>query len=396
MLVDRPSNKNIIGVRWIFKTKLNADGSINKLKARLVAKGYSQQLGVDFSERFAPVARLDTIRLLLALVTQQSWKIYQLDVKSAFLNGYLEEEIYIEQLDGFVAKGHEGKVYLLKKALYGLKQAPRVWNSRIDDNLLKLGFKKSFSEATLYIKVFNSNDLLIVSLYVDDLLVTGSKSALMKDFKLQMQEIFEMTDMREMSYFLGMEIHQDQQGIFICQRKYANEILNKFGMENCKPVNTPLAQNEKLIKEDGANKVDGSIYRNLVGCLLYLTATSPDIMYAVNLLSRFIQNPSELHFKAAKRVLRYVKGTSELGIWFKKNESSRLVGFTDSDWAGSHKDMKSTSGYVFFIGLNVFSWNSKKQGTVAQSTAEAEYIAAAAAVNQAIWLRKILMDLSQK
>ncbi|XP_022752308.1 uncharacterized protein LOC111301066 [Durio zibethinus] len=190
--------------------------------------------------------------------------------------------------------------------------------------------------------------------------------------------------MREMSYFLGIEIHQDQQGIFICQRKYANEILNKFRMENCKQVNTPLAQNEKLIKEDGANKVDGSIYRSLVGCLLYLTATRPNIMYAANLLSRFMQNSSELHFKAAKRVLRYVKKTSELGIWFKKNESSRLVGFTYSDWAGSDEDMKSTSGYVFFIGLNVFSWNSKKQETVAQSTAEAEYIAAAAAVNQAI------------
>ncbi|XP_022728802.1 uncharacterized protein LOC111284394 [Durio zibethinus] len=155
-------------------------------------------------------------------------------------------------------------------------------------------------------------------------------------------------------------------------------------MENCKPVNTLLAQNEKLIKEDGANKVDGFIYRSLVGCLLYLTATTLDIMYATNLLSRFMQNPSELHFKTVKRVLRYVKGTNELEIWFKKNESSRLFGFADSDWVGSHKDMKSTSGYVFFIGLNVFSWNSKKQRTMAQSTAEAEYIATAAVVNQAI------------
>ncbi|XP_022753639.1 uncharacterized protein LOC111301931 [Durio zibethinus] len=278
----------------------------------------------------------------------------------------------------------------------GLKQALKVWNFKIDDHLLKLGFKKSLNEATLYIKVFNSNDMLIISSYVNDFLVTGSKSALVEDFKLQMQKIFEMTDMGEMSYFLGMEIHQYQQGIFICQRKYANEILNKFGMENCKPVNTLLTQNEKLIKEDRANKVDGSIYRSLVGCLLYLTATRPDIMYVANLLFRFMQNPSELHFKAAKRVLRYVKGTNELGIWFKKNESSRLVGFIDNDWAGSHEDMKSISGYVFFIGLNVFSWNSKKQGTVAQSTAEAEYIVATAVVNQAIWLRKILMDLSQK
>lgn len=396
VLVDRPSNKNVIGVKWVFRTKLNADGSINKHKARLVAKGYAQQHGVDYFDTFAPVARLDTIRLLLALAAKKGWKIFQLDVKSAFLNGFLEEEIYVEQPEGFVTKRVEDKVYLLKKALYGLKQAPRAWNSRIDDHLLKLGFKKSLSEATLYIKATPNNDVLIVSLYVDDLLVTGSESKLVEEFKHQMQEVFEMTDIGEMSYFLGMEILQEQQGIFISQKKYGKEILKKFGMENCKPVSTPLALNEKLIKEDGSDKVDASIYRSLIGCLMYLTATRPDILYAASLLSRFMQNPSELHLKVAKRVLRYVKGSIDLGIWLKRNGSTKLVGYTDSDWAGSHEDMKSTSGYVFLIGSNAFSWNSRKQETVAQSTAEAEYIAAASAVNQAIWLRKILIDLNFK
>ncbi len=181
-LVDRSQNKKIIGVKWVYRTKLNANGSVNKYKARLVVKGYCQVFGVDFSETFAPVARLDTIRMLLALVAQKGWKTYQLDVKSAFLNGYIQEEIYVEQPEGFQVKGQEEKVYLLKKALHGLKQAPRAWYSRIDEHLQSLGFVKSPSEATLYVKATDTN-LIIVSVYVDDLLVTGSNDKLVKEFK---------------------------------------------------------------------------------------------------------------------------------------------------------------------------------------------------------------------
>ncbi|OMO69325.1 Integrase, catalytic core [Corchorus capsularis] len=327
ILVDTPSHKNVIGVRWVYRTKLNAN-----------------------------VARHDTIRLLLALAAQKSWKIFQLDVKSAFLNGFLEEEIYVEQPEGFVVKGSEDKVYLLKNALYGLKQAPRAWYTRIDTHLLQLGFQKSKNEATLYIKQ-STSDLLIVSLYVDDLLVIGSNSELVQQFKSEMFEVFDMTDLGEMSYFLGMEISQSEQGIFINQNKYAGEVLKKFKMFNCKPVPTPLVVNEKLSKDDGCEKVDETLYRSLIGCLLYLAATRPDIMYS----------------------------SAEL----------KLHGYVDSDWAGSSDDMKSTSGYLFSLGSGVFTWNSKKQETVAQSTAEAEYIAASSAVNQAIWLRKLLLDLRQ-
>lgn len=202
-----------------------------------------------------------------------------------------------------------------------------------------------------------------------------------------------MSDLGLMFYFLGMEIQQTHQGIFICQKKFAAEVLAKFSLENCKSVSTPLAHNEKLVKDDGSSKVDSSVYRSLIGSLLYLTATRPDIMFAASLLSRFMQDPNETHFRTAKRVLRYIKGTVSYGIWFKKSEELKLIGFTDSDWAGSHDDMKSTSAYVFSIGSGFFSWNSKKQNVVAQSTAEAEYIAAAAAVNQAIWLRKVLTDV---
>lgn len=217
-LVERPEHRKVIGVKWVFRTKLNADGSINKHKARLVVKGYAQIFGVDFFDTFAPVARQDTIRMLLAIAAQKRWKICQLDVKSAFLNGFLEEEIYVEKPKGFLVKGHKDKVYLLKKALYGLKQAPRAWYSRIDEYLSKLGFVKSLSESTLYINGDQAN-FIVISLYVDDLLVTSSNVELIQQFKDDMMQVFEMTDLGEMSYFLGMQVKQNEGDIFISQRK---------------------------------------------------------------------------------------------------------------------------------------------------------------------------------
>ena len=390
-LVERPNHQKVIGVKWVFRKKENADGTINKYKARLVVKGYAQIFGVDYFDTFAPVARQDTTRMLLAIAAQKQWKIHQLDVKSAFLNGFLEEEIYVDQPEGFVVEGQENKVYRLKKALYGLKQAPRAWYNRIDEYLLNLGFVKSLSESTLYIKG-EQNDIIVVSLYVDDLLVTGSNIELIQKFKENMKQAFEMADLGEMSYFLGIEIKQGQSEIFICQQKYANEILKKFQMEGCKSVSTPMCQKVKLFKDDEA-KVDESHYRSLIGCLMYLTATRPDILYAVNVLSRFMNCATETHFKAAKRVLRYIKGTLSFGIKFCSSHNFELQGYADSDWAGSLDDLKSTSGFCFCFRSGIFTWSSKKQEIVAQSTAEAELIATTAAVNHALWLRKIMCDL---
>ncbi|KAG8501378.1 hypothetical protein CXB51_003478 [Gossypium anomalum] len=316
-----------------------------------------KKYGVDFEETFAPVARLDTIKLLFSLTAQKKWQILQLDVKSAFLNGFLKEEIYIEQPDGFQVQGQEDKVYRMKKALYRLKQAPRAWYDRLDAYLSKLGFEKSLNEPTLYVKKSKDKTLLIVSIYVDDLLVTGSKDVLVNEFKAQMQEI-----------------------------------LDKFSMQNCKPVNTPMAQGEKLSSIGDHVRVNKKEYRSLVGCLLYLTATRPDLMHAVSLLARFMHCCNVVHFRAAKRVLRYIKGTLKLGMLFKKKKELKLVSYSDSDWAGCIDDMKSTSGYFFTLGSSVFCWSSKKQQTVAQSTTEVEYIAV---VNQAIWLRKLLHDLNE-
>ncbi|KAL0379259.1 UNVERIFIED_CONTAM: Retrovirus-related Pol polyprotein from transposon RE1 [Sesamum radiatum] len=394
-LADRPKDKEVIGVKWIYKTKLNANGSIQKHKDRMVAKGYSQLPGIDYTETFAPVARLDTIRALVAIAANKKWKIYQMDVKSAFLNGYIDEEIYVEQPQGFVAKGYEEKVLRLKKALYGLKQAPRAWYSRIDNYFMDRGFWRSLSEPTLYVKR-QGNDTLIVSLYVDDLIYIGNNEKMIHDFKEDMMKTFEMSDLGLMHFFLGIEINQEKEGIFICRKKYTETLLKKFKMESCKTVTTPLVTGEKYKREDGSQKVDGSIYRSLIGSLLYLTATRPDIMFATSLLSRFMQSPSQIHYGAAKRILRYFQGTKDFGIWYKSTNDAKLVGYTDSDWAGSADDMKSTSGYTFSLGSGIFSWASKKQATVAQSSAEAEYIAAATTSNQATWLRRILEDMGEK
>lgn len=252
-LVDKPEDRKIIGVKWVFRTKLNAYCSVNKYKAILVVKGYAQIFGVDYSETFAPVSRLDTIRLVLVVAAQKGWKVFQLNLKSTFLHGVLQEEIYVEQSEGFVVQGKEDKVYLLKKALYGLKQALRAWYSRINDHLLNIGFVKSLSKSTLYVK-HKENNLLIVSLYVDDMLVTGDDTRLVEEFKQEMMQAFEMTDLGLMTYFLGIEIKQNENYVFICQKKYAIEILKKFKMEECKVVRTPMNQKEKLSKEDGADK----------------------------------------------------------------------------------------------------------------------------------------------
>ncbi|XP_068461649.1 uncharacterized mitochondrial protein AtMg00810-like [Phaseolus vulgaris] len=274
-----------------------------------------------------------------------------------------------------------------------LDTAPRAWYNKVDDHLVHLGFHKSQYELTLYVKHQGTN-ILVISLYVDDMLVIGSNVEEINWFKLEMKKVFKMTDLGLKSYFLGIEIKQNQDEVFLSQRKYAKEILKKFLMENCKTVNTPMNQKEKLIKDDGSDKVNEYEFRSLIGCLMYLTTTRPDILNVVSILSRFMHCPNETHMIAAKRVIRYIKGTWNFGVKFLKQKEMKLIGFSDSDRGGSIDDKKSTSGYCFSLGSGMFSWSSKKQATVAQSTAEAEFIVATAAVNQALWLRKIFFDLN--
>eukprot|EP00253_Pinus_taeda_P022296 PITA_22296 len=377
-LVDLPKGKKVIGVKWVYKTKCNAEGKIERHKERLVVKGYKQQYGRDYEETFAPVARMETVRAVSSIAAKNKWKVYQMDVKSAFLNGVLNEEVYIEHPLGYERKGQEHKVCRLKKSLYGLKQAPRAWYSRIDFYLLENVFDKCEGEPTVYIKE-KDGKILIVVLYVDDVIFTGNDNYLVKNFKTVMKDEIEMTDMGFLRYFLGIEVDQNENGIFISQARYVNEVSGKFNMQECKAAITPTVMGLKLSKEDNSKDFDPSLYKSIVGNLTYLTATRPDIMFVVSLISRFMERPKEAHWQAAKRILRYVKGTKSFGILYNVSEHSDLVGYIDSDWTRSVDDRKSTSGYVFHMGSGAISWASKKQSIVALSTAEAEYVAATAA-----------------
>ncbi|KAJ4756551.1 polyprotein [Rhynchospora pubera] len=318
------------------------------------------------------VARMESIRLIISLAAQSKWRIFQMDVKSAFLNGILEEEVYVEQPLGYVKKGNEGKVLKLKKALYGLKQAPRAWNTRIDQYFKSHGFVQCPYEHALYVKVKNG-EMLVVALYVDDLIFTGNSGEMIEEFKKAMMREFEMTDLGLMSYFLGLEIKQSDDGIFISQEAYAKEVLKRFNMANCNPVSTPVECGVKLSRHDKGNVIDATLYKSLVGSLRYLTCTRPDILYAVGLVSRFMEEPRTTHWKAIKRILRYIQ---------------------DSDWGGDTDDRKSTSGFVFYVGNTAFTWLSKKQPIVTLSTCEAEYVAAATCVCHAIWLRQLLKEMN--
>ncbi|KAL0561666.1 hypothetical protein IC582_002106 [Cucumis melo] len=346
-----PNGKKTVGVKWVFKIKRNEKGEVERYKARLVAKGYSQRKGIDYDEVFAPVARLETIRLLIALAAQNNWKIFQMDVKLAFLKGYLEEEVYLEQPPGYSVKGQEDKVLKLKKALYGLKQAPRMWNSRINKYFLDNGYLRCPYEHSLYIKVNGHGDIVVVFLYVDDLIFTGNCASMVEDLKNEMTQEFEMTDIGLMSYYLGIEVKQSEEGIFIFQERYTREILEKFNMMSSKPIATPIEIETKLSKHEEGDDVDSSYFKSLVGSLRYLTCTRPDILFSVGLVSRFMESPTTTHLKVAKRIIRYLKGTLDYGLFYSSSKEFNLEGYCDSDWAGDTNDRKSTSGWQYYISM---------------------------------------------
>lgn len=394
-LSSLPEDAKAIGVKWLYKTKLNELGEVDKYKARLVVKGYAQEYGVDYTEVFTPVARMDTVRMILALAAQKGWGVFQLDVKSAFLHGKLEEDVFVEQPQGYEVKGKENMVYKLHKALYGLKQAPRAWFSRIETYFINEGFTSSPSEQTLFIKR-REDKVLIVSVYVDDLLFTGNDDSMLEEFKCSMKKEFDMTDLEKMRYFLGIEVMQRDDGIFICQKKYAAEVIERFGMKDYNPVSNPIVPGQKIGRDEAGEKVDPTLFKQMVGSLMYLTATRPDLMFAVSLISRFMASPTQLHFAVVKRIMRYLKGTMEYGIWYERRETSNLIAYTDSDYAGDIDDSRSTSGYVFLLSGGAVAWASRKQPIVTLSTTEAEYVAAATCACQAVWMKRILEEVGLK
>ncbi|XP_070014164.1 uncharacterized mitochondrial protein AtMg00810-like [Nicotiana sylvestris] len=346
---------------------------MERYKARLVAKGYKQRQGIDYEEVYAHVVRMETICLLISLAAQMKQKIYQLDVKSAFLNGYLEEQVYVEQPLYFLVKNNEDKVMKLNKALYGLKQSQRAWNSCIDKYFQDNGFTHCLHEYALYLKVHTNGNILLVCLYIDGLIFMGNNPSLFEAFNKDMSREFEMTDIGLMSYYLGLEVKQMEGGIFISQENYMKEILKKFNMLDCNPVNTPMESGTKLSKFDKGEKVNPTFFKSLVGCLWYLTCTMPDILFAIGVVSRFMEAPTSTHLKIAKRILRYLKCTIDFGLFYSSFSDFNLVGVCDNDYAGDTDDRKSTTGFVFFLGDSVIFWSSKKQSIVTLLTCETEY-----------------------
>jgi hypothetical protein len=279
-LVPRPKNKNVIDTKWVFRNKLNEYGHVTRKKTRLVYKRYAYIEGIDFEETFSPVAKMEAICLLLAYAYSKNVKVYQMDLKSTFLNGELEEEVYIEQLEGFQLSENTDYVCKLKKTLYGLKQAPRAWYSRLDKYLQQVGFRKGSADNNIYIKISQGN-ILLIEVYVDDIIFGSDDDRLSQKFAKGMQNEFEMSLLGELSFFLGLQIHQNNQGIFISQTKYIREMLKRFIMEDHKPVIIPMKTSCKLSKDDVSKSIDQRQYRSMIDKLLYVTTSRPDVMQAV-------------------------------------------------------------------------------------------------------------------
>ncbi|GJR87630.1 putative ribonuclease H-like domain-containing protein [Tanacetum coccineum] len=375
-LVNLPNGKRAIGTKWVFRNKKDERGIVVRNKARLVAQGYTQEEGIDYDEVFAPVARIEAIRLFLAYASFMGFIVYQMDVKSAFLYGTIEEEVYVCQPPGFEDPQFPDKVYKVEKALYGLHQAPRAWYETLSTYLIENGFRRGTIDKTLFIKK-DKGDILLVQVYVDDIIFGSTKKSLCDEFEGLMHKRFQMSSMGELTFFLGLQVQQKKDGIFISQDKYVVEILKKFDFATVKTASTPMEPNKALIKDEEADSVDVHLYRSMIGSLMYLTASRPDIMFAVCACARFQVTPKMSHLHAVKRIFRYLKGQPKLGLWYPRDSPFDLEAFSDSDYAGASLDRKSTTGGCQFLGKRLISWQCKKQTIVANSTTEAEYVAAA-------------------
>ncbi|GKC97588.1 retrovirus-related pol polyprotein from transposon TNT 1-94, partial [Tanacetum coccineum] len=330
------------------------DQTVIRNKARLVAKGYAQEEGIDFEESFAPVARLEAVRIFVAYAAHKSFPIYQMDVKTAFLNGPLKEEVYVAQPDGFVDPDHPDKVYRLRKALYGLKQAPRAWYDELSKFLISKGFTKGIIDPTLF-TIKYGEDILLVQIYVDDIIFGSTNPKFSKRFEKLMHGRFEMSLMGEMKFFLGLQIHQSPRDL-------------------------------------SGEPVDQTDYRSKIGSLMYLTSSRPDIVQVVCYCARYQARPTKKHLKEVKRIFRYLRGTINMGLWYPKGSGFKLTTFSDADHVGCIDTRKSTSGGIQFLGDKLVSWMSKKQDCTAMSSVEAEYMALSTSCAQVMWMRTQLQD----
>lgn len=389
-LVDKPVNQQVIKNRWVFSTKINLDGTM-RFKARLVVKGYAQKEGIDYKETFSPVVRFDTIRTLLAITASDRLHLGQFDIKTAFLYGSLKETVFMSQPEGF--NDGSNRVCKLKKSLYGLKQAPRCWSDHFDVFIKSFGFKKSSADPCFYV-FKEENECIYLAIYVDDGLLAASSESLIDKFFTELNKMFKTTSTKNVNSFLGIEICcQNNGSIFINQRKYVEKIVERFNLCDANVVSTPIDVSWDL---NVTESLDSTVpYREAVGNLMYLHVVSrPDIGFAINIAARALENPTKNHWSSVKRIIRYVKGTIDLGLLYCENNN--FGAYSDADFAGDKITRKSTTGIVCMYAGAAIVWQSKRQQCVSLSTTEAEYVSAASAAKEVIWLKKLFNDCEKE
>ena len=407
---ELPPNKQAIGCRWLFTKKFNKEGEVERYKARLIAKGFTQKEGIDFKETFAPVMKYKTLRILLALVQHYDLELKQFDIETAFLNADLKEKVYMEIPDGLNMEKNKNKVLLLKKALYGTRQAPREWNTKFNSSIINLGFRKLVKDSCVYIRKSNTGHFIILTIFVDDSTGAYHKEDEKEwlEIKSKLESEYTIKDLGDAEWILGMRIIRDRNlnTIKLNQSVYVEKVLKKFGMSKSHSVSIPLDPSYRLgindcpINEEEKLHMKQFPYREVVGSLQYLCySTRPDINFAVNLLSRYSINPGMKHWLAAKHLLQYLKGTIDYGLEFNysngisRNSKLEITSYSDSDWGGDLDERKSTTGYFVLLNNNIVSWASKKQSTVALSSAEAEYMAITGTGMEILWIIHFLTEL---
>ncbi|WVZ74832.1 hypothetical protein U9M48_022958 [Paspalum notatum var. saurae] len=388
-LVPRPAGANIVTGKWIFCHKYKDDGSLERYKARWVVRGFTQRAGIDYGETYCPVVKSATVRTVLTLAASHEWPVHQLDVNNAFLHGVLDEQIFAKQPAGFIDSAHADHVCRLSKSLYGLKLAPRAWYTRFASFLGNIGFRPTKSDNSLFV-LRQGNDSVYLLLYVDDIVLTASSSTLLRRVIDSISNEFKLKDMGPLHYFLGIQVQRTSHGFFLSQQHYANDLLDRAGMTDCRPCATPVDTAGKLSATAGNPVDDASSYRSIVGALQYLTMTRPDIQYAVQQACLHMHAPTANHLALVKRILRYIRGTTHLGLHLRGSKTLDLVAFSDADWAGCPDTRRSTSGYCVYLG------DALRQTTVSRSSAEAEYRGVANAVAECTWLRQLLGELDCK
>ena len=383
-IVPLPADKQTVGCKWIYRVKYLPDGQVDRYKARLVAKGFTQTEGVDFFDTFAPVAKMTTFRVVLALAAIYNWPLKQLYVTNAFLHGILHEEVFMDIPPGYQIPAavqlqfpNCKLVCQLLQTIYGLRQAPREWFSILSDALLEFGFTQTFSDSSMFVLKKNA-DIVILLVYVDDMVLTGSNAQLMFDVTQFLATKFKIKELGDLKYFLGIEIARSYDGIYLNQRKYCLDILQDIGYLAAKPCVVVMEQNHTLTATSSSPPLQNiSTYRRLIGRLIYLTITRPDLAYSVHILAQFMHQPQQVHWQAALRLVRYLKHTCGQGIFLSNASTFDLRVYTDADWGSCKQTRQSITGFCVTLGRSLISWKCKRQHTVSRSSAEAEYRAMA-------------------